>query len=150
LRAAALEARLRAAAEELIAVIAPIEGGQWSQVTTPGIWSIGKDAEHVADAALYHQWIVRLTIGERVSSRRPAIERMKLTTDLSPPEAVKLIRQRTEESASLIRGLMDEMLDLVTRPPRAKGQRLAETIEGVLIAHYDVHRTEIAEKLNRA
>ena len=101
------------------------------------MWSIGKDVEHVIEAAGYHQWIVRLTIGEKVSSRRPVLERKQLTTDLSPQQAVALLRNRTEEGVELILGLTDEQLNLPTRPPRARSQALAETIELVLIGHYE-------------
>ena len=119
-------------------------------VPAPGVWSIGKDAAHVAEAAAYHQWIVRLTIGEKVSSRRPAIERQELTTELTPIQAVDLLRQRTAAGAALIRSLSDDQLDLPTRPPRARASLLAETIEHVLIGHYDVHRREIERKLRDA
>jgi hypothetical protein len=51
------------------------------------------------------------------------------------------------EGASLILDLTHEQLDLPTRPPRARGQLLGETIERVLIGHYDTHRAEIEAKL---
>ena len=101
---ARLVERLREAAAVLIALIEPIDDRHWRHIAKPGVWSIGKDAEHVADAAAYHQWIVRLTIGQKVSSRRPAIERKELTTRLAPREAVELLRQRTDEGARLIDG----------------------------------------------
>jgi uncharacterized damage-inducible protein DinB len=146
-RADLLAGRLRKAAAALIAVIEPIDLDRWGHVPAPGVWSAGKDAEHVADAAVYHQWIVRLTIGDAVSSRRPAIERDQLTTDRSPDQVVELIRARTEDGASLLLRLTDAQLDLPTKPPRAHGQLLAETIERVLIGHYDAHRAEIEAKL---
>ena len=146
-RAALLAHRLREAAADLIALVETIDDRHWRHVAHPGVWSIGKDAEHVADAAVYHQWIVRLTIGEKVSSRRPAIERKEMTTRLAPHEAVELIYQRTEDGARLLAGLTDEQLSLPTRPPRARGALLAETIERVLIGHYDAHREAIAAKL---
>ena len=136
-RAALLVQRLREAAANLIALIEPIDDHQWRHIAKPGVWSIGKDAEHVADAAGYHQWIVRLTIGQKVSSRRPAIERKEVTTRLAPRDAVELIRQRTDEGARLIADLTDEQLSLPTRPPRAGQELLAGTIERVLIGHYD-------------
>jgi hypothetical protein len=146
-RPAALAARLRAAAAELIRVIEPIGDDRWRHVPSPGVWSIGKDAEHVTEAAMYHQWIIRTTIGDDVSPRRPAIERNRMTTVLSPLEAVELLRQRTEDGATLLLALTDRQLDLATRPPRARAQRLAETIERVLVGHYDAHRSAIEAKL---
>jgi hypothetical protein len=58
-----------------------------------------------------------------------------------------MIRERTDEGARLIQSLSDEQLDLPTRSPRAKGERLAETIERVLIGRYDAHRADIAGKV---
>jgi DinB superfamily len=146
-RASELAHRLREVGADLIALVEPIHDRHWRHVAHPGVWSIGKDAEHVAEAAVYHQWIVRLTIGEKVSSRRPAIERKEMTTRLAPHEMVELIHLRTEDGVRLLAGLTDEQLSLPTRPPRARGALLAETIEGVLIGHYDGHREAIEAKL---
>ena len=141
-----LAARLNEAVAALIAVIEHIEPDRWRHIPAPGVWAIGKDAEHVIEAAGYHQWIVRLTIGQKVTSRKPVLERKQLTTDLSPAEAVALLRRRTEEGVELVLGLTDEQLSLPTRPPRARGQVLAETIELVLIDHHDGHRGDIEAK----
>lgn len=148
-RGATLAARLDEAAAALTSVIAHIEADRWRHIPALGVWSIGKDAEHVIEAAGYHQWIVRLTIGQKVSSRRPVIERTQLTTDLSPQQAVALLRHRTEEGIELLLGLTDDQLNLPTRPPRARSQVLATTIELVLIGHYDTHRGDIEAKGRR-
>jgi uncharacterized damage-inducible protein DinB len=145
-RAATLAARLDAAAAALISVIADIEPDRWQNIPAPGVWAIGKDAEHVIEATGYHHWIVRLTIGQKVSSRRPVLERKQLTTNLSPPQAVELLRRRTEEGTDLLLGLTVEQLNLPTRPARARSQALAETIELVLIGHHDAHRGDIEAK----
>jgi uncharacterized damage-inducible protein DinB len=146
-RPKALAERLREAAAALIAVVESIDEDRWRRVPQSGVWSIGKDAEHVAEAAIYHQWIVRVTIGHAASSRRPAIERNQMTTGRSPREVVELLHERTQEGARLLLDLTEEQLELPTRPPRARGQVLAETIERVLISHYDTHRLVIEEKL---
>lgn len=146
-RAAALAARLEDVSEALIAVFTGIDAGAWAFVPAPGVWSIGKEAAHVAEATLMHQWIVRRTIGEAVPFRRPPIERRELTTPLSPGELANLVRDRAELGAALLRDLSDAQLALVTKPPRARGQLLGETIERVLIGHYEVHRLEIEAKL---
>jgi uncharacterized damage-inducible protein DinB len=145
-RAAALVAGLEAAAAPLLASIEAVDDGLWNRVPKPGVWSIGKDAEHVAEAGVYHQWIVRLTIGEKVASRRPPIERAALTTSLTQRQAVDLIRRRTDQGIELIDGLTDDQLDLTTRPPRAGARILVVTIDLVLIGHYRVHRAEIDAK----
>jgi DinB family protein len=149
-RATALAADLEKVAEALVVLLEGVTTDRWMHVPGSGVWSIGKEAEHILEAAIHHQWIVRLTIGERVGSRRPPIERSRLTTDLSPRAAVDLLQQRTEEGASLIRALSDQQLDLPTRPPRARDARLAAMIEGVLIGHYRGHGDEIAAKLREA
>ena len=146
-RSMKLEADFHAAAAALISVIEPIEPGLWMHVPGPSVWSAGKDAAHVAEAAVYHQWIVRLTIGQKVSTRRPSLERQELTTTMTVQQTVELIRQLTEDGTALISSLNEEQLALPTRPPRARAQRLADTIELVLIGHYDSHRRDIVRKL---
>ncbi len=149
-RADTLASRLRDAADALIAVIEPISDGVWHRVPDPGAWSIGKEAEHVAEAAGYHQWIVRLTIGEKVPSRRPVLERSRMTSDMSPHDAAELIHQRVEDGERLLLGLTDAELALPTKPARANGKVLADTIDLVLIGHFDVHRSSIEAKLRDA
>ena len=146
-RPEALAERLREAAAALIAAVESIDDDRWRDVPHSGVWSIGKDAEHVAEAAVFHQWIVRFTIGQATSSRRPAIERKQLTSDRSPRDVVELLHERTQEGIRLLLDLTEEQLELPTRPPRARGEVLAETIERVLIGHYDTHRLEIEAKL---
>jgi uncharacterized damage-inducible protein DinB len=142
-----LRADLYAAAATLIAVLERIEPERWARVPGSSVWSVGKDASHVAEAAAYHLWIVRLTIGQTASSRRPIIERRELTTAMTTRETVDLIRRRTEEAGALISSLSDEQLALPTRPPRARASALAGTIELVVIGHYDTHRRAIERKL---
>jgi uncharacterized damage-inducible protein DinB len=143
-----LEADLRVAAEALISVLQRIEPECWMYIPDSSVWSVGKDAAHVAEAAVYHQWIVRRTVGERVSSKRPGIERRELTTTMTAQEAVDLIRRRTEEGAALIGGLSDDQLALPTRPPRTGAPTLADLIAHVLVRHYDGHRRDIERKLD--
>ena len=146
-RAAALATRLEEAAARLIGVIESIDDDRWLLVAQPDEWSISKDVEHVAEAASYHQWIVRLTIGDTVPKRKPVLERKRMTSEMSPAHAIEVLLQRTDEGLRLLRDLTDDQLDLETRPPRANGQMLAETIELVLIGHYDGHRADIEAKL---
>ena len=141
-----LAAELEDAASALIAVVAEIEPDRWGRVPGSGVWAIGKDAEHVVEAAGYHEWIIRLTIGDKVS-RRPILERSRLTSNLSPHEVVSLLRTRSGEGAALIRELREDQLTLPTKPPRAGAAPLAATIERVMIGHYGTHRAEIEAKL---
>ena len=142
-----LASRLRIAADALIAVIEPIDDDDWNGVPEPGTWSIGKEAEHVAEAAGYHQWIVRLSIGEKVSVRRPVLERKQMTSALSPRQAAELIRQRADEGVRLLLDLTDAQLALPTRPPRATARVVADAIDHILIQHIDTHRAAIEVKL---
>lgn len=145
-RAARLSDGLHQVSTAFIAVVCSLDEAAWQRVPAPGVWSAGKDAEHVAEAMAYHMWIVRLTIGEKVPSRRPVLERSHLTSKLERAEVVALIRRRTDDGKRLVAGLSEEQLDLVTRPPRARGQRLAETIDRVLIGHVATHAAEIQAK----
>jgi hypothetical protein len=144
--AAGLAKRLRQVSEALISLVGSIEPEQWMNVPRPGVWSPGKEAEHVADGAGYHQWIVRLSLGQQVPAR-PHIERAQLTSQRSQRDVVDLLRQRTNDGVALIAGLSDEQLDLRVRPLRARSPTLAAMIGTVLIGHYDVHRAAIEAKL---
>jgi uncharacterized damage-inducible protein DinB len=146
-RATALARRLEDAAFSLIGVIGAVRDDQWRLQPGPGIWSISKEVEHVIEAAAYHQWIVRRTIGHRVPSRKPVLERARMTWDASPAEAMELVRQRTSDGVRLLLDLTDAQLDLPTRPPRAREPSLAETIEAVMIDHCRGHRSDIEAKL---
>ena len=145
-RVAALVDRLCQVSEALVSLVDTIEPERWMNVPKPGAWSPGKDDEHVADGAAYHQWIVRFSLGEKVPPR-PHIERAQLTAQRAQRDVVDLLRRRTQDSVTLIGGLSDEQLDLPVRPPRARSARLAQMIEHVLIGHYEVHRTAIQAKL---
>ena len=70
-----------------------------------------------------------------------------MTSALSQREAAELIRQRVEDGVQLLVDLTDAQLALPTRPPRANAQILADTIEHVLIGHFDTHRVAIEAKL---
>jgi hypothetical protein len=145
-RARALVEQLREAADALIGVVEHIDPADWMRVPGPGVWSPGKDAEHVADGAALHQWLVRVTLGHK-RLERPGFERDQLTALLSQRDVVELLRQRTEESASLVLGLTDEQLDLPVRPPQARPRTLARMIGERLIGHYRTHHQEIEAKL---
>jgi uncharacterized damage-inducible protein DinB len=147
-QALALAERLEAAAEELIAVVELIDPESWARIPEPGVWSPGKDAEHVADAAVYHRWIVRMTVRDRVPER-PALERKALSAQQSQPAVVDLLRDRTAENARLLRALTDEQLRLPPRPRRPRMRTLAEVIDGVMIGHYRAHRDAIERKLGQ-
>jgi uncharacterized damage-inducible protein DinB len=146
-RAQGLVDQLRAAAAELIALVEDIDAERWEHVPSAGVWSVSKDAEHVGDGAVYHQWIVHRTLGHRVPARRPGIERELLTARLSQPAVVELLRRCTDEGTELVQALTDAQLDLPPDPPRARLRTLAELIESVLIGHYRTHREEIESKL---
>jgi hypothetical protein len=138
---------LRRATDALLVTVESLDDRHWKHVPQPGIWSIGKEIEHLIEAAAYHQWIVRRTIGDAVPSRRPVLERARMTTSLSPHEGAALLRRRMDDGVLLLRGLTVDQLQLATRPPRANGQILGQTIEGILIRHLKVHRQAIRAKL---
>jgi hypothetical protein len=146
-RAEKLASNLDDAAAAAIAVLERIPPEHWAWVPAPGVWSPGKDAEHVVDGNVLHQWVVRLTIGQAKASGRPSIERRQLTSTRSPAEVIELVRGTLGEAATLIRGLTDEQLDLVTKPPKAGEPPLATTIERLMIGHVEQHHREIDAKL---
>jgi hypothetical protein len=132
-----LAAELHAAAEGLISLVERIDPESWSHVPGPTVWSIGKDAAHVAEAAVYHQWIVRVTIGEKVSSRRPAIERLELTTAMTPRQGVDLIRDRTDKGRALLAGLTGSRIERRVRGYRGVARNRESQRRGGRVAPQD-------------
>jgi uncharacterized damage-inducible protein DinB len=149
-RAIMLATDLRSAANRLLAVVEAVDAEDWARTSDPETWSIGREVVHVAEAAARHAWIVRHTIGQAPATARPAIERLEMTTALTPNEAIKLVRHRTDEAAVLIASLTDDQLAFPTRPTRAGAEPLGSTIARVLIGHYAVHRDEIENKLRNS
>src|SRR5438105_6212429 len=92
-RATALVERLRQVSEALIGLVGAIESERWMNMPRPGVWSARKEAEHVADGAAYHLWIVRGGLGQKVPAR-PRIARGQLTAQRSQRNVVDLLVQR--------------------------------------------------------
>jgi len=135
--------QLHAASDALIAQVERIPAADWPHVSTPGEWSPGKDAEHVADGNALHQWVVRSALRQR-AGKRPAVERQRMTAAVSQLEVARLLKERVDESARLIESLTDEQLDLPCRT-----STVGEFVERALIGHITTHHTEIARKLER-
>ena len=148
-RAAKLAAHLDAVTAALISLLERVPPEHWGMVPAPGVWSPGKDAEHVADGNVLHQWVVRLTIGQAKTSARPRIEREQLTTTRSPAEVIDLVSLTLGEAATLVRGLTDPELDLTTKLPKAGAPSLEQTVGRLMIDHVEHHRREIEAKLAR-
>ena len=142
-RAAHLIEQLHDASDTLLGLIQRITDTQWPHVATPGEWSPGKEAEHVAEGNALHQWVVRSTLRQQAGTR-PVVERARLTAQLAQPELIKLLRQRAQESSSLVEPLTDEQLALPCRT-----RTLDEFIERVLIGHYWTHQAAIERKIRR-
>jgi uncharacterized damage-inducible protein DinB len=145
-RAAALVEQLREVAEALIGLAASIDAEQWTKSPGSGVWSPGKDAEHVADGAAFHQWLIRVSLGQKVPAR-PKIERDELVPQRSQQDVADFLRTRTEEGLALVGGLSDAQLHLPVRPPRGHLATVEQLIEAMLIGHYEGHRREIEAKL---
>jgi hypothetical protein len=148
-RAQALAADLRAAAAELIAVVAGVEPEQWTHVRMPGEWSPGKDAEHAVDAAALHFWQVCVAL-DVPQPDPPAIERAQLTALRSQAEIVAALRAFGERASQLVDGLTDAQLQLPAWPPRHPPRTVADIIARPLIRHLGTHREAIELKQRRA
>ena len=148
-RAMTLAARLTDARDSLTSLQERVDGQDWLRIPGPDVWSPSKDAEHVADGNVLHQWVVRLTIGQAKASGRPSIERKQLTSRRSQADVVEHVRATLDEAATLVRGLTDAQLDLTTKPPKAGAPSLAWTVQGLMVDHINHHRREIDTKLRR-
>jgi hypothetical protein len=150
-RARSLASQVRDAGAALIETIGQIDDSHWARVPEPGVWSAGKDAEHLTQGAVYHQWLVRTAaLGETVA-RGAGTQRDVMTAQLSRAEVLAALAQRTEESARLVESLSDAQLDRPA-PPLGDGppRTVAQMIEGQMIHHYGEHQLSIETKLRSA
>jgi kynurenine formamidase len=148
-RARALAERVREASASLAQTVAAVDDTHWAQVPRDGVWSPGKDAEHVSQGALYHQWLVRTAaLGEKLE-RRGTTQRDVMTAELTPREVLAGLQQSAEESARLVETLSDAQLDLPAPPLASDGlpRTVAQMIEGQMIRHYHEHQWNIHTKL---
>src|SRR5438067_2310062 len=121
--------RLEKASEAFIELVESIQPDQWARQPKAGTWSPSKDAEHVADGIALHLWFVRAALGER-RGRQPVINRARMAAQLSQPDVVALLRERTRESGETISRLSDAQLE---RPCRTR--TVGTFVERVIIGH---------------
>jgi DinB superfamily len=141
-----LAAQLRTTTERFIAVVERIGPERWA-ASRGERWSLGKEAEHVAEAMAGFGWGVRLSVGEEVGPPPPNLERKALTARGPAEEVVEALRLTVESCARLVEGLSDEQLALAARPTRTR--TIGQAIERVLIGHVERHRREIERALRR-
>jgi hypothetical protein len=142
-----LAAHLQSALDALLSVIQSASAAQWSAIPSPGEWSVGKEAEHVADGNAYHLFLVRQSLRQR-GLKRPGIERSALVTSRTRAEVIELLQQQTSACLGVITSLSANDLALPTRPFRPGAPTIAHLIKG-MSNHYHVHRQSIEAKLQQ-
>jgi kynurenine formamidase len=148
-RAANLANQLRDAGAALIRTVGQIDVEHWSRVPEDGVWSAGKDAEHISQGATYHQWLVRTAgLGETLE-RGAGTQRDVMLAVLSKDDVLTVLQQRTEESATLVESLSDDQLSRPAPPLASDGlpRTVAQMIENQMIRHYREHQHNIQSKL---
>jgi kynurenine formamidase len=147
-RATDLANQLREAGEALGRTVSLVDEGHWGWVPEDGVWSAGKDAEHVSEGSLYHQWLIRTALGEPLE-RGAGTQRDVMTARLSQAEVLALLRERTEQSAELVASLSDAQLVSAAPPRPADGlpRTVEQMIVGQIISHYQEHQLNIETKL---
>jgi hypothetical protein len=145
-----LARQLEQVAERFITFIESIEPAAWDRQGTPDEWAPSKDAEHVLEATVMHQWVVRRSLGHKTTSTRPPVERAHMTACMPQHHLVQRLRDCTQEGIELISGLTPEQLQTPVKSASAKKRTVQNFIEGPLIGHFETHRMEIAKKLKTA
>ena len=149
-RATLLAKELREAGDALVQAISRLDDEQWGYLPGDGVWSPGKDAEHVVSGGAYHRWLVRTALGES-PDRRAGTRREVMTAELSREEGVADLRRSTEESAQLVGGLSDDQLGLAAAPLGDGPPRTVEQlVERQMIGHYREHLWSIHHKTRRS
>src|SRR5450631_4652930 len=101
-RATALANQVRQAGTALMQTVGQVDDAHWGRVVEDGVWSPGKDAEHVTQGAAYHQWLVRTSALGDTSERSASTQRDIMVALLSKREVLDALKQRTDQSASLV------------------------------------------------
>jgi DinB superfamily len=147
-RATELANRVREACAALVQIVGQVDDAHWGRMVEDGVWSPGKDAEHVTQGAVFHQWIVRRAALGDTSERPAGSPRDIMLAVLSKADVLDLLQQRADQSALLVESLSEAQLDLPA-PPMGDGppRTVAEMIDGQMILHYHEHRENIEAKL---
>ncbi len=148
-RAAALATALRMTVERFIATVGRIGPEQWAATRSGPSgerWTLGKEAEHVAEALAAHAWSIRLSVGESVGPP-PDIDRVTMSPRASAAEVVAALRREVEDGARLLAALTDAHLALPAQPTRTR--TVDQAIARVLIGHLERHRVEMERALRR-
>src|SRR5258708_14144331 len=107
-RAANLANQLRDAGAALIRTVGQIDVEHWSRVPEDGVWSAGKDAEHISQGAIYHQWLVRTAGLGGTLERGAGTPRDVMTARFSKDHVLAVLHQRPGENAPLGERLSDD------------------------------------------
>src|SRR5215210_4391356 len=108
-RATVLANQLRQTVEAVIETVAQLDETNWSRLPGNDVWSAGKDAEHLSQGAVYHQWLVRTALGETLE-RGPGTQRDVMLAQLPRAEVLAALHKHGEESARLVESLSDAQL----------------------------------------
>jgi hypothetical protein len=151
-RARALADAMREAGAALSDTVAAVDDSHWELVPGEGVWSAGKDAEHVSQGALYHQWLVRTAALGENSERRGATQRDVMTSQLTRSDVLAELQQCTQQCAHLVESLSDAQLDLPAPPLASDGlpRTVADMIDGQMIRHFREHQWNIHTKVRGA
>jgi DinB superfamily len=148
-RATVLANEVREAGTRLMQTVRQVDDAAWTRVAEDGVWSPGKDAEHVTQGAAYHQWLVRTTALGDTSPRSASTRRDIMVAVMPKDDILRLLEQRTEQSALLVESLSDEQLRMPapTFGPDGPPRTVDQMIKGQMIRHYHEHRENIEAKL---
>ena len=146
-RTAALAARVRAAGAAFVDAVERLDDTAWDHVPEEGVWSAGKDAEHVISGAQFHQRLVRNTVAGAEPARGGGTRRDVMIAETTKAEVLAGLREEIEASARLVESLDDDSLAL-SAPPQSNGlpRTLEQVIVGQMIGHYDEHRANLEAK----
>lgn len=142
-----LAQRLDDTAERFITFIESIGPAAWDRQRNPTEWAPSKDAEHVLEGAIMHQWVIRRSLGHKTTSARPPVERARMTASMPQQQVAERLRACTQEGISLISVLTPEQLQTQVKSASAKKRTVHDFIERTLIGHYESHRLAITTKL---
>jgi uncharacterized damage-inducible protein DinB len=149
--------RFRTINEEMIAFVEQCDADAWRRSCAGEGWSVAVVAHHVASVLPAFIEIVEALASGRASASRISMAEVHASNEqhardydnVGKEDVLELLRTQGDRMASLLRGLNDQQLSVVTTAFAGQQWTLSQVVELVVIGHSRMHLASMHDAVNR-